>query len=215
LIQVKRVLVIEREFGAGGSAIAEKIAGRLGWKLLDHALTDQIAKLARLRPEECKKREEKLDPWLYRLARVFWRGSHERAVGLADTEIVDADHLVRLTQEVVERAATEGNCVIVGRAAAYFLRERTDTYCVFLYAPRDYKYHRVLADVKNEAEALELVDSVDQQRREFVKHYYGADWPSRYLYDAMLNTSIGDDATVGLILMLIEAAHDQPERSVR
>src|SRR3954453_14656516 len=98
---MKRVMVIEREFGAGGSDIAEKVAQRLGWKLLDHALTDEIAKLARMRPEECKKREEKLDPLLYRLARVFWRGSHERAVGFADSEIMDADHLVRLTQEVL------------------------------------------------------------------------------------------------------------------
>jgi cytidylate kinase len=147
--------------------------------------------------------------------RVFWRGSHERTVGLADSEIVDADHLVRLTQEVVERAADEGNCVIVGRAAAYFLRERADTYCVFLYAPRDHKYERILADVKNEAEALDLVDSVDQQRREFVKHYYGVEWPSRHLYDAMLNTKMGEDETVGLILMLLDAANNKHERSAR
>ena len=58
------------------------------------------------------------------------------------------------------------------------------------------KFHRVLAEVKNEAEAIELVDTVDNERREFIKHYFNAEWPSRHLYHAMLNTAIGEDATV-------------------
>lgn len=202
---MKRVLVIEREFGAGGSAIAKKIADRLGWTLLDHAITDEIAHRAKMRPEDCLKREERLDPWMYRLAKVFWRGSHERSVGLPDAAVMDADRLVEITREIIETAAEEGNCVIVGRAAAYFLREREDTYCVFLYAPRDMKYQRILAETKNEKEALDLVDSVDQQRRDFIKHYYGAEWPSRHLYDAMLNTSIGEDRTVDLLLTLLQS----------
>jgi cytidylate kinase len=124
-------------------------------------------------------------------------------LGLPDNDVMDADRLVQLTREVVERAADEDDCVIVGRAAAYFLRNREDVYCVFLYAPRDLKYHRILARTKNESEALDLVDSVDQQRREFIKHYYGAEWPSRHLYDTMINTSIGEKKTVDLILHLM------------
>src|SRR5208283_462537 len=130
---MKRIVVIEREFGAGAGAIADKLAHRLGWKLLDHALTEEIAKLAKASPEACKECEERVDPWLYRLAKVFWRGSHERSVTLPDAEIVDADCLICLTQEVIKKAAEAGQCVIVGRAAAYFLRERTDTFYAFLY----------------------------------------------------------------------------------
>ena len=200
---MKRILVIEREFGAGGSEIAAQVAERLGWTLLDHAITEEISRSAKMLPEDCRRREDRLDPWLYRLAKVFWRGSHERSMGLSDNEVMDADRLVHLTREVIERAADEGNCVIVGRAAAYFLRNREDVYCVFLYAPRDLKYHQNLARTKNEAEALDLVDTVDEQRREFIKHYYGAEWPSRHLYDAMINTSIGEEKTVDLILHLM------------
>jgi hypothetical protein len=202
-----RILVIEREFGAGAATIADLTARRLGWKLLDHALTEQIAQLAKISPEVCQHREERIDSWLYRLAKVFWRGSHERSVGFPDTDIVDADHLICLSQHVIENAAQEGLCVIVGRAAAYFLRERTDTFCVFLYASREFKYRRVLAEVKNEAEALKLTDTVDEERAAFIRHYYKVEWPSRHLYNAMLNTAIGDDATVNTILNLIDAAN--------
>ena len=41
-----RILTIEREYGCGAGAIAAQIARRLGWKLWDHTLTEEIAKLA-------------------------------------------------------------------------------------------------------------------------------------------------------------------------
>ena len=208
---MKRVLVIEREFGAGAATIAGMVAQRLGWKLLDHALTEEIARVAKVSPETCQQREERIDSWAYRLAKVFWRGSHERSVGLPDADIIDADRLICLTQKLIETHADEGQCVIVGRAAAYFLRERTDTFCVFLYAPRELKYQRVLAEVKNEAEALRLVDSVDKERQEFIRYYYKSEWPARHLYHAMLNTIIGEQATTETILSLIEQANQRED----
>jgi len=69
------------------------------------------------------------------------------------------------------------------------------------------RYQRVLAEVKNEAEARHLVDTVDQERVAFIRHYYNAEWPTRHLYHAMLNTAAGEDATVETILSLIEAAN--------
>jgi cytidylate kinase len=202
-----RIVVIEREFGAGAGAVADQVARRLGWKLLDHALTEEIAKLAKVSPEACQKSEERVDPWLYRLAKVFWRGSHERSVMLPDADVVDADRLIHLTQQVLEQAAAAGQCVIVGRAAAYLLRGRADTFCVFLYAPRDIRYQRVLAEVKSEVEARHLIDTVDHERGAFIRHYYNAEWPTRHLYHAMLNTAAGEEAAVEAILTLIDAAN--------
>lgn len=207
---MKRILVIEREYGAGASVIAERAAQRLGWKLLDHELTAEIARLAKVSPEECKQREERVDPWMYRLAKVFWRGSHERSAQLNDADILDADRLIFLTQQVVERAAIVGHCVILGRAAPYFLRNREDTFCVFLYASREVKFQRVRAQIKNDAEAINLVDTVDQDRADFIKHYFKVQWPSRHLYHAMLNTAAGEDETVNTILNLMDAANKRP-----
>ena len=38
------VLTIEREYGSGAAEIAQKLADRLGWKLWDQLLTDEIAR---------------------------------------------------------------------------------------------------------------------------------------------------------------------------
>ena len=204
-----KIIVIEREYGCRASPIAEKLAQRLGWRLFDRQLTEQIAQLARVSADTVERREERLDPLFYRLAKAFWRGSYERSLPVSGLEAFDCDRMTALMQRVVEAAAAEGNCVIVGRGAPYFLRDRADTLRVFLFAPREYRLKRVLALTKNEKEADELVDSVDQDRVAFVKHYFGKDWPYRPLYHAMLNTAVGDDITIDAIVNLMTALNQK------
>ena len=99
----------------------------------------------------------------------------------------------------------------MGRGAPYFLRNRTDTFCVFLYASRELKFRRVLKRVGDETEAVQLVDTMDEDRRKFVKHHFGHEWPNRQLFHAMLNTGIGDDNTVETILHLLNAVNRTEE----
>ena len=40
----------------------------------------------------------------------------------------------------------------------------------------------------------------DRERMFFVKHYFGADWPTRSLYHMMINTAIGDETVISTIL---------------
>ena len=144
-----------------------------------------------------------MDSWLYRLGKIFWRGSYERILPLEGPEILDADRMVELVRQVVTKQAESGQCVIVGRGAPYFLRNRGDTFSVFLYAPRSLKIERVAAQVGNRGQAEALVDSVDQDRAEFIRHYFGKEWPSRPLYHMMVNTVIGIDPTVDVLIRTI------------
>jgi hypothetical protein len=45
-----------------------------------------------------------------------------------------------------------------------------------------------------------MVDTVDRDRISFVKHYFGADWPTRSLYHLMVNTAIGNENVLCTIL---------------
>jgi cytidylate kinase len=206
-----QILLLDREYGAGASAIGEKIARRLNWNFFDQALTDEIARLAKIPADDCRRREERTDPWLQRLINVIWRGSFDRNLPSPDLAILDADRLVCLLEQVIKEAAEKKPCVIVGRGAPYFLRERTDIFSVFLYASRELRFCRVYNRVGNEAEAIHLVDTIDDDRRKFVKHYFGHEWPNRQLFQAMLNTGMGDDHTIETILHLLEAANRKSE----
>lgn len=208
---MKQILLIDREFGAGGTTIAEILAQRLGWKLFDDALSQEIARVAKIPVHVCRQREERRDPWLQRLVNLIWKGTFDRNLPSPDLAILDTDRLVSVIEQVVKQAAEQKPCVIVGRGAPYFLRQRTDTLSVFLYASRELKFHRVFKRVGNEKEAVYLVDSMDDDRRKFVKHYFGHEWPNRQLFHAMLNTGVGDDKTVEAILHLLNAANRSEE----
>jgi len=41
---------------------------------------------------------------------------------------------------------------------------------------------------------------VDRERADFIQKYFNVEWPDRAIYHAMINTAIGDDAVVQMIL---------------
>jgi cytidylate kinase len=198
------IITIEREYGCGGGEIAELVANRLGWKLWDQRLTEEIARLANCSKAVVEAREEKNDPLYYRLFKSFLRGSYEGSINAPKLNLVDSETILKTTRRVVERAAEHGNCVIVGRGSQQFLKNRSDTLRVFLYAPREDKVRRLLARGKTEKEAEDLVESVDRERADFIRKYFKVEWPDRGVYHSMINTTIGDEGVVHMILDLKE-----------
>jgi hypothetical protein len=188
-----QAIAIEREFGCGGSEIAAKAAVLLGWKLWDHELTQEIARLTNSTPQVVEKREWKRDPAVYRVFLSFLRGAFEG--GLPPTgrlALLDARRIAAVSEHAVNHALSGGPCVIVGRGAQYFLRNRKDVFRTFLYASRDFKIHRVIGRGTPERDAIEQVDTTDRDRAAFVKKYLKRNWPDRHLYHAMFNTEMGD-----------------------
>lgn len=204
-----RVITIEREYGCGGGAIAAQLAKHLGWTVWDKRLTDEIARLANVDSSAVRRCDERIDSRLYRLAKTFWRGSHERSAQLA-SQAFDTDCMMAMMEQITARIAQEGNSVVVGRGAPFFLREHPDAFHVFLYAPRAEKVRRLLLDGSSSVEAEEQVDSVDRERKAFVKHYFDADWPTRSLYHVMINTAVGNEAVIETILHTMHLVEGQP-----
>jgi cytidylate kinase len=199
-----KIVTIEREYGSGGGEIAKMLSTRLGWKLWDQLLTEEIARLANCPKAVVEVREERTDPLYYRLFRSFLRGSYEGSLNAHKLNVVDSESILKITERVVQQAARTGNSVIVGRGSQHFLRIRPDTLRVFLYAPREDKVRRLLARGKNHNEAQQLVDTIDRERADFIQKYFHVEWPDRAIYHTMINTAIGDQAVVQMILDLMK-----------
>jgi len=199
-----KIVTVEREYGSGGGEIAQLLSERLGWKLWDQLLTEEIARLAECPKAVVEVREERTDPLYYRLFKSFLRGSYEGSINAHKLKVVDSESILRITERVVMKVAGTGNCVIVGRGSQHFLANRPDALRVFLYAPREDKLRRLIARGKSEKEANELVDTIDRDRVDFIQKYFNVEWPSRAVYHIMLNTSLGDRRVVDAILDLMK-----------
>ena len=195
-----RVITIEREYGSGGAEIAKRIADRLGWKLWDQLLTNEIARLMECECRVVEQHEEKRDPLYHRLLMSFMRGSFEGSQNAPRLKMADTDCVREVAERLVKRAADEGQCVIVGRGSAHYLQNRRDAFHVFVYAPLDDKVRRLKAGGKTEDEAIQLAETVDRDRADFIKRYFGVEWPGRHRFNLMINSSVGEETAVDIIL---------------
>jgi cytidylate kinase len=207
-----RVVTVEREYGSGGAIIARQLAQRLGWKLWDEELTAEIARVAQVDHRVAASCDERVDSLLYRLFKVYARGSYERALPIGEARPFDTDRMFSTLEQVVRDVSSRGTCVIVGRGSTYFLRDRSDAFHVFVYAPVDEKLRRLKTIGKSEKEARQLIEEIDRDRAAFIRHYFGSEWPHRPLYNLMINSKLGDEYVLETLLSQIAAAEKSTPR---
>jgi cytidylate kinase len=163
-------------------------------------LTNEIARLMECDCRVVEEHEEKRDPLFYRLLKAFMRGSHEGSLNAPRLKLADTDCIREVAERVVKDAAEGSPCVIVGRGSAYYLQNRRDAFHVFVYAPFEEKVRRLEGGGKSENEALQAAETVDRDRAAFIKQYFGVDWPDRYRFHLMINSTIGEETAVETIL---------------
>jgi cytidylate kinase len=195
-----QVITLEREYGSGGGEIAAKLAGRLGWKLWDHLLTEEIARRLDCDCRAVEQHEERRDSAYYRLFKAFMRGSNEGVQNAPRIKMVDAECIRDVVMKILPVIADSGNCVIVGRGSAYYLGNRPDAFHVFVYAPFQERVRRLRARGKSEKDAIELAETVDRDRADFIKRYFNVEWPGRHRFHLMVNSGMGEDAAVEVII---------------
>jgi cytidylate kinase len=201
-----RIVTFEREYGSGAAAIAANVAEQLGWKLWDQLLTDQIARHLRCDQRHVEQHEERRDPLHYRLFKSFLRGSFEGNLASArGVQLADAESIRQVSEKLVRGIADEGNAVIVGRGSAYYLHERAEAFHVFIYGPFEEKVRRIQRQGKSEKEAIELVQTVDHDRADFIKQTFEVDWPQRQYFDLMVNSVVGEETAGRIILNALDA----------
>lgn len=203
-----RVLTVSREFGSGGGRIAKIVADRLGWKLLDRELIEEIAGSARVDPRIVTRFDERPESWMGRMNRRAMRGA-ALAAGVSPEEenCFDCDVMAELSRKVIERASAKGNCVIVGRGAQCMLQDQADAFHVFVYAPFADRSRRLRTRLGQGVNIEERIHAVDGERAHYLKQTYGKTWNDPHLYDLMVSSSENEEATADVILAAMNAAH--------
>ena len=202
-----RVLTVNREFGSGGGRIAQTIAERLGWKLLDRDIIDAIAYAAHVDKNVVRNYDEHVESWLRRINHQAMRSAALTAgLALEEDSVFDADAMVKISQKIIEQAHVDGNCVIVGRGSQCVLQHKRDVYHVFVYAPLKERIRRLKARLEKGANIEQRIRTVDGERAKYLQQYYGKSWCNQHLYDLMISSGEDEEATARIIEFSMKAA---------
>jgi cytidylate kinase len=71
---------------------------------------------------------------------------------------------------------------------------------VFVYGSGPEKLKRIQTRYPTHTECEAALDKFDRTRAAYIRRYYKCDWAHRHLYDLMINSDIGIDQAVAVIL---------------
>ena len=194
---MKNIVTISREYGSGGYEVGRRIAERMNYKFYDKELIAHIADKF-LIPESFVAATEETE---LKKKNIF----HEVFPVFTRTENENADYIFREQGKFIVQLVEEGNCVIAGRRADYYLKDNPNALHLFFYADRDFKVRRICeTENLSEEEAVKKIADMDRRRRTSYEYVTGRTWGDMHNYDRLICTStLGLDKCVEEIITLL------------
>ena len=192
MIYMKYVITIGREYGSGGRFIAKLVAERLGISFYDNELITEACKESGLSPAILETYDEKTDGFFSVAGMYSYDMSLSQKVFLAQFD-------------AIKKIAENESCVIVGRCADYVLKENENLVSIFICAPMDEKVKRVTEYYGvNPDKAVSTITKKDKKRRGYYNYYTDLDWGKAANYDMCINSKLGIEQCVTLIVQYVK-----------
>lgn len=179
------IISVGRQTGSGGRELAHKLADELGFTYLNK---DKLLKKA----DELGFFEE-----MYRFYNETPVNTLVQAISHSEIANSEKNSVIK---EIYLKLLDDGDYVIMGRCANYFLRGERRFLSVFLHADIEFKLSRLKMQGYDEVAALEYMEQSDSGRASFHKYYTNEEWGGSTYYDLCVNTAkCGIDNAVKLI----------------
>jgi len=163
------IITISRGSFSGGKTLAECLAQKLEYRCIDRDVIVERAAAHGVSHEELRAALDKPPGFLDRF-------SHKKYLYLT---LIQA----ALTEEV-----KDGRAVYHGNAGHLLLRGGGPVFRVRIIAPMEFRIQMCIDRLKfTRAEAINYIQTMDNDRRRWTQYLYGVDWGNPSLYDVVLN----------------------------
>ncbi|GAB6954813.1 cytidylate kinase-like family protein [Mediterraneibacter glycyrrhizinilyticus] len=181
------VVTIARQYGSGGKTIGEMYAKEMGIPCYGRNLLQMAADESGISEQLFMQLDEKLrNSPLLRMTTDVYDG---KVIPPGQKDFVSAKNLFNYQAEIIKRVAKTENCVIIGRAADFVLKDDPNVVSVFVHASPEFNLARAMErNSMTTAEMEKFIASTDKYRAEYYKHYTGREWSDARNYDLCLNS---------------------------
>ncbi|MEX0642140.1 MAG: cytidylate kinase-like family protein [Pirellulales bacterium] len=173
---IRPYLAISREAGVDAGDLAQEVAAKCGWKVLDRELLDFMAEHDHLSRLALEFVDERAVSWFHEM---FGKWLDEQLVS-------QAEYVARLGRLVL-LAAQHESTIFVGRGAQFML-PRDRGLAIRIIAPQKDRIRHVMKKRQcSERDAKKFVDETDHGRAQFVQRYFHRDVTDPHQYDVVVN----------------------------
>jgi cytidylate kinase len=178
------LITFSRKMGADGSAIAKRVANKLGYRLYDTEAIDRKAR--EMGFLEVAKELDERAPSLFQ--RLFFH-----------KPVVELDRI----NSVVYELAREGDAVFLGRGSHILLKSFQCALQIRVTASPEKRIENLVKRGFQQESAARAIERSDHERGSFIKFAFGEDWENPELYDIVLNMDkLSIDLAVNTVLNL-------------
>ena len=154
------VITISRQFGTGGHEIGAALASRLGVKLLDKQILNEVASKFGMVEEAMERIEARNPLWrddFTQFYRQYMAGAEYNGLEHDQT----SHQLFEAQAAAIRKIAQEESCVIVGRCGFYIFRDHPNAMKIFIHADDDCRKQRIARryDISESDAAAMIVDN--------------------------------------------------------
>jgi cytidylate kinase len=187
-------LLVSREKGAGGTAVAQAVSRRLGWHVFDNEIVDQIAQKARVRRQLIECLDERVQATIQSIVG-----------GIMHPEGIGTDDYLAHLKEIVLTLGHQGDVIIIGRGARYLLPTQFGLN-VRLVAPLAIRAERIAREQHLSLDAARAqVTTSDRDRGRLVRRHFGQDVADPLGHDLIINTAeLSVEAAAEVVLAALQ-----------
>lgn len=203
----KVIISIGRQYGSGGRFIGRLVAEKLGIPFYDKELIAIAAKEGNLNEDMIENLDEtSSNRFFYALPTSGFMPSTIST----SFDLTMNDRLFLIQSKVIKEIAGKGSAVIVGRCADYVLRGNPDVVNVFIHAPLDKRVENAIKNYNlNPVTARKTVEKTDETRMKYYNYYSGRKWGIADNYTLCVDSSLGLDTTVDIIVTAAKSKLDK------
>jgi hypothetical protein len=183
-----RLIALSAAYGAAGSRVGPALAERLGVPFLDRAIPLAVAERLEVPLDVAVEHDESVSRSLLERMLQGFIGADAGAPMPPTPELISEQDFRAATEEVLRRQAATGEGVILGRGAAFLLREDPAVLRVRLHGPPEARLRRAVElQGLDEETARRGLTHADRAHAEYAKRFYGANIDDPRLYQLMLD----------------------------
>ena len=203
------VITISRELGSEGDTIANLVCETLGYERVDKDMLTHIAEEAGVDMDAVLEMERGVTRRARLVSGEMTSLYRKQASAFEQRRDLDDTTYAGVLKETMERFASEGHAIIVGRGGQMVLRDWPGALHVRLYASEEVRVQRLMArESLSEAVAQRRIKQSDEQKRQYIRQMHkNADWRNLKYYHLAIDTGrVSPEATAQMIVLAAKSS---------